>query len=84
MLNGCLDGFRHVSSYLHHYPHQPPDCHDVWHLPEDPAAIRHGVEVWIFKTYHVSFIIFWLENYQDLITTLLKGYEQDRHGPCTH
>ena len=29
IFNFCLDGFRHVSSHLHHYPHQPPDCHDV-------------------------------------------------------
>ena len=29
IFNCCLDGFRHVSSHLHHYPHQPPHCHDV-------------------------------------------------------
>ena len=50
-----LDGFCHVSPDLHNHPDQPANCHDVWHIPEDPATVRYGMEVWIFKTYHVSF-----------------------------
>ena len=41
---GCAcheSSLRLLPPFDRHRAHQPPDCHDERHLPEDPAAVGH-------------------------------------------